>query len=288
LFIAVDASSGGKDSKNKALSRHEFLTCLVRLAVMKYVMPGLTSDVSDALNSLFVNNINPHLDPTIFASPDDFRRNHLYQPAVAATLMKHEVSLRNLFNVMARVARPSTAKKLGLLVGLQQWKDFTRRLELIDHDLTERDTTLSFVCSRMVVIDSCTERGMVKDNTLPFEGFLEALCRAAMLKAWPTADEVAVSQHADVGSLLRYMKKEQPVQHKEMCEDRAVPWGDEPLLPVATCVENLINYLLRTVEAKINKGRPDIARWPDFELSLGEAKIWSKQYKDTGGGSMML
>ena len=39
-FFAVD---GGGESKDKSLNRSEFLTCLVRLSVMKYVMPGIHS-----------------------------------------------------------------------------------------------------------------------------------------------------------------------------------------------------------------------------------------------------
>ena len=74
-----------------------------------------------------------------------------------------------------------------------------------------------------------------------------------MLKDWPTADEVAVSQHADVGSLLWYMKKEKPVQHKEMCEDRAVPWGDEPLLldPRLLVFECTMDIVLRPAQVEL-------------------------------------
>jgi hypothetical protein len=67
--------------------------------------------------------------------------------------MLHESSLRALFNVHARVARPTGARKLGLLLGLLEWKLLMRRLELLQGDLTERDATLCFVTSRMAVTD---------------------------------------------------------------------------------------------------------------------------------------
>ena len=42
----------------------------------------------------------------------------------------------------------------------------------------------------MCVCDVSTELGRARDNQLTFEGFLEALCRVAVLKALPSDEEI--------------------------------------------------------------------------------------------------
>ena len=235
LFIAVDAaSSGGR--RDKALQRPEFLQCLVRLAVLRYVLPGSILDVSHAFGELCVGDVLPSIHAAVRSPPDDFRRRHLYTEAVDRVLRKHEGTLRALFSVVGQYGgqRPAV-KALGLLISLSDWRLLTRRLELIDSDLTERDATVSaaakrepslpsspppppprrqpssvtschaafargllmpcnnlvpdplfcaralayirlwqlcFVASRMAVIDGTTDTGTLKENQLPFEGFM--------------------------------------------------------------------------------------------------------------------
>lgn len=51
----------------------------------------------------------------------------------------------------------------------------------------------------MAVIDSRTKKGSDKENNLPFEGFMEALCRLSVLKALPTDAELAETGCSDAG-----------------------------------------------------------------------------------------
>ena len=75
----------------------EFLQCLVRAAVMKYVRPGIMTDVSTAVQHLFTEVLTPRVDPKLIADPNDFRRRCAYTEEVDASLRRHEAALRKLF-----------------------------------------------------------------------------------------------------------------------------------------------------------------------------------------------
>ena len=60
----------------------------------------------------------------------------------------------------------------------------------LDPEMALADALLCFAWSRMLVIDGWTDRGHAKESCLPFEGFLEALCRVSALMALPTDAEV--------------------------------------------------------------------------------------------------
>ena len=255
----------------------------MRLAVMRYVMTGQVKEISAALNMQFVRIIEPTLDPTIFVSPDAFRRNVCYRPEVNAMFDKHAGSLRLIFNAMARVSTTPGAKKLGLLLGLAEWKTLIRRLHLIDVDLTERDSTLCFVTSRMYVIDGSTDKGRVKESNIPFEGFLECLCRAAILKGYPTDEEIRHSEFADGGSYILYLRKEMPANYKRIMEEEAAPWGSPPKLPAERCLEHLLTLIIRTIEAQASATTVG----NDLQLSAVEMKTWSNMYKEVKVGERM-
>ena len=233
-------------------------------------------------SKLFELNLSPFLDPAVFADPNAFRREHLYHPEVAGVLMQHEPSLRMIFNCMAVV--PRSAKKLGAIIGLGEWKALMRRLQLVDYDLTERDAALCFICSRMAVIDGASDKGMIKESCLPFEGFIEALSRAALLKGWPDADEVAHSTHADAGAYVRYLRAMEPANHQTMCETRAAAWGSEPLLPVVQCVENLILLMLHTIAQQVHgdDSRRN-RRGVEMTLTIKDANSWNALFKRGAG-----
>ena len=83
------------DQKN-SLSRFEFITALVMLAINKYVATGQMRDVSDAVHRLLSEDILRHM-PAGCPDPNAFRREHCYSESVCRELEKREASLRILF-----------------------------------------------------------------------------------------------------------------------------------------------------------------------------------------------
>ena len=137
-----------------------------------------------------------------------------------------------------------------------------RALEMMQDDLTDRDATLCFVWSRMCVIDPRTRLGHMKESHLPFEGFLEALCRLAILKALPTdyeisegicrGDEMAELRGCeDAGEYLARLLDDAPGEYQELMLERATPWGDEPDQPVCRCVAHLLSLIVRLIKREI-------------------------------------
>ena len=133
-FIAADAASGKleKDlqddggNRGKALSPEEFMLCVVNIAIMKYVLEGTMSDVSDSVCMLFREEILPKVDPDALLPPNHFRTTQCYHESVDATLRAHEASLAMLFKALAEPRGP--AKKL---LSFKAWSSFLRQVQLI-------------------------------------------------------------------------------------------------------------------------------------------------------------
>ena len=110
-----------------------------------------------------------------------------------------------------------------------------------------------------------------------------------MLKGWPSDEEVKESPHEDAGEFVRYIRGEEPARHKQLCLENATKWGDEPWLPLARCVENLVLYILRTIEAQVNRDDSKKAQAAsagskfssDLFLTMPEAKRWAGLYRET-------
>lgn len=284
LFIAVNAASKfnaaeGDSSKEqtKTLERVEFIMCLVNLAIMSYVMPGTLKDVSEALHVLVVEHMEPQVDKKVFADYNIFR-HAIYQRKVNEVLLRHEESLRNMFAVAAAGASDFVGSKGSTLLGLLEWKAFLKALRLIGKDVSDRDASLCFACSRMAVADPYSKRGKEKQSSLPFEGFLEAWCRLSVLKALPTNAELEMTDSADAGVFLQKLESGKLASSGCWVDTagafyahRAVRWGDtSPLQSVDQCVHHLTNLAIRTLLEDI--ATTDV----DMSVSINDARKWAK------------
>jgi len=219
------------------------LHALVQMAVMKYVMPGELDDVTVAVRTLFRGDIEPRCDANAFLDANVFRRDCCYHEATDDVLRRYEATLRGLWAEITVKRGP--AKRL---LTFEAYLKLMRRIELITTDLTERDVAFSFSWSRMVVGMPYSTAAQVKNKHLPFESFLEALCRIAVLKALPTDEEIARSGLKDAGQYLHYLKCEATEEYNAIMSSRATLWGNPPRQRVDRCVDHLLSMIVFKIE----------------------------------------
>ena len=129
----------------------------------------------------------------------------------------------------------------------------------------------------MTVIDGRTQRGKERESFLPFEGFLEALCRVAPMKAFPTDAEIGAVGQPDAGSYLAWLKETDEEAYEGLVASRATPWGDAPPQPHDRCVAHLLSLIIRTMEED-SRGTDDLV------LTEAEVNDWVKKTLKGGGG----
>ena len=99
IFIVANLEEDKQSKTNKAnddraLMRFEFLDCVVRIAIAKYLKSGITNDVSDALQMLCEENIEKNLGPEALHDSNDFRRERMYFEDVDKVYFKHLKKVR--------------------------------------------------------------------------------------------------------------------------------------------------------------------------------------------------
>ncbi len=182
---------------------------------------------------------------TVFIEPNEFRRRHCYTEACTEALAAHKESLRNLFDALsASIGERGLEKKL---LSLPEWLGFLRTCGLVGADLSDTDAVHCFLWSRMAVVDTSTFRGVTRANNLPFEGFLEALCRVAALKGWPQAWEMSTLGFEDCAQFVEYLNAMDPDRWPAMRHERRIAWGDEPVTPVAEAVRHMLSLIRAAV-----------------------------------------
>jgi len=244
------------------------------LCINKYVLTGEIADVSDALKRLLEVDIQSRANPAMFVDGNVFRRAHCYMEDPSMALMRNRASLQNLFDGLS--AGEGAIGIEGSLLSLAEWKTFMRGLGMISVDVTERETTLCFAWSRMVVADARTRDGNRKESNLPFEGFLEALVRLSALKALPTDEEIEAAQVANAAEFMHKLQLEDPVvvvsagglTYHDFLEKHAAEWGGEPRQPIARCLEHLVIIIFDTIEQATSGGGADGV------LSVKEVRQW--------------
>lgn len=214
----------------------QFLVALVKVAVARYVLAGELVDVSQAVDRLLRLHVRSHLGLLADFVPDHFRRNYCYTKEVCRVLKRGASLLRNCFAAAVRIGSVQTNEQRASRDGkyipsADAWLAALRLLDLLEDDLSERDALRCYSYSRMVVDDPRSKRGQMKMAVLPFEGFMEALCHMAALKALPTDDEIRHAGCGDAGSYMAALKLADPPEYRMLQEERRHRWGSEKKPP---------------------------------------------------------
>jgi len=260
--IGADASRMAR-SLSLSCSRVEFISALVRVAIKRFLISGKTRDCSEALEKLFTDDIIPRLGHAVPA-PDAFRRDYAYTRDVSLVLERHKASLLTVFQALAEVDTPRNH------IGLVAWRNLCRALSFHDGSgVSERDTTLCFIWSIMAVADGQAALGRVKETTLPFESFLEALCRLATLVAVPLDEEIEALGCEDAGTAFYRMKTDDKPMWESLCKERTSTWENlkPSVLPFHRRVEHVLKIVLRKIEMSEEAGGP-------IMLTVAEVRRW--------------
>ena len=111
---------------------------------------------------------------------DDYRKWRLYREDVNSVLKDHEGALRGVYlaysyATMARSSERSGIKRIQKKFFIDSWQLLLSEAGIFDHTRVDRvQAKLCFLWSRMVSID---EYSRIKESSLTFIDFLEALAR---------------------------------------------------------------------------------------------------------------
>lgn len=255
------------DDKKQKFSRVEFVTAITHIAIKKYVDTKEMKDVAEAVARLLNEDIIPKLRKA-HAPRSVFRLKHLYSQQVSSTIRPQLASLRSIFEGL--VARGQQRRQK--LLNVTEWQAFLRAAKMVGPDLSERDATLAFSWSRMGVADERTETGHLRETCLPFEGFLEALCRISALKAMPSSAELEKA-HTNAGVYLEELRTKDADAYQTLLKERARPWGAEPSQPLADCIGALVSVFVRIIGQNTDEISPaDMKVWMQREMVSEEER----------------
>ena len=205
---------------------------------------------------MLFSRIAAGIEPKLIAPPNSFRKRICYTEAVSQVLKRNELSLRCVFGGLClaceRRQRKMGVKGSGALIDLATFMASCRKLELLGPDLAERGAVLSFCWSRMAVRDISSEKGARRMSHLPFEGWLEALCHLAALKAIPTDAQIEESLDEHAGAHLSRLRSEQGKEFRNLLARGANKWGDDQLSqPFDRAVAHLLAIITHAIETDV-------------------------------------
>jgi hypothetical protein len=187
---AINAANDAND--DNALVRYEFVECMVRLALTKYVETGVTIDPSDALDFFCERCLTTRLPTPATHHRDFFRNERMYLEPVDIVLRKH---LPVLISVFQQLVNMDTKEKKGAsepVMSMDEWMAFMKQLNFFNEDFSPKAARLVFVWSKMRSSDELGKRA--EFTSMFFCDFLEALCRTAELRLWPSSERMKAAE----------------------------------------------------------------------------------------------
>ena len=170
-------------NNEKQLMRFEFLECLIRISVAKYMKdPVVIADLSVALDKLMTDHLVASLSNEAVYDSNLFRKERLYFEENDILYKKHLPTLKAIYQ---RYRLPPQAGAVRTkLMRLEGWSLFLENAGLVTTDFTLTEARLCWLWCRMLTSD---EVGMYEHNVkVTFVDFLDALGRTADFMTLPT------------------------------------------------------------------------------------------------------
>jgi len=217
LFITADyvedrASDEAAHMESNALLRFEFLEVVIRISVAKYADAPDADDAAAAhghghgvvgcLRRLLEENLVPNLPPIAAELSDDFRTSRLYTREVDEAFVPHVPLLKMLYK--RYLVRADSGRRPKLLK-LEHWTRIMDDCQMINSDFTSRESKLCYLRAKMVIVDEIQDR--VRNESLTFTEFLEALARVAEFNCYPSDKELGQMRYPN---RLEYVKSAGP------------------------------------------------------------------------------
>jgi hypothetical protein len=267
LFVAINAVETVKaadDQYNhmKGLNRQEFVSFIVRAAIMRHIQFGTLSDVPEAIEQLLAHDLLPRvraLNPGL-APPDDFRDLACYTEDTHDVISQFTPALRIIYQSYACGANEGVGDKLHdrKLLGMDEWFELLEDLGWLDAQFGERLAGLCFVFSRLRVCVEAELKGRIKMLQLSYEDWLEALVRVAASKALPTDAECENANVVDGGEFMIMLQTQGYSAFFSrvdltlcssfrlmMDEDAGPLWGGLARQPAHRALEHLLTWMVR-------------------------------------------
>jgi uncharacterized membrane protein YgcG len=198
--VGGDGGGGAEPMDNDAnpddaINRHEFVECLVRLAVARFVLSDKTKDLATAVRRLLQGNVasntgegnhNLHVHDR-----EAWRSEYLYTPYMDQLLLPHISTLRSVFR---EYLTDSARQQKQDCMTLPNFVRLLRRLQFIDDKFVtaEAEARAAFKWGKMHIVDEYAGRARLEYVT--FLEFVEALCRVASLADCPSTDDLCAMQ----------------------------------------------------------------------------------------------
>ncbi|KAL1530547.1 hypothetical protein AB1Y20_001448 [Prymnesium parvum] len=254
IFIAAslplrqDPQEGAEDillaSWPHTLTRVEYLECLVRIAIAKYVLPYRVTNIAEALTRLLEQDILPNMAAEISHNPNEYRRTYCYTEAVDAVLRKNEMNLRSIFSAYSRSnsSNPAAAQHL---MSFRQFLELLGTVRFFDLDFSVQDASLIFNWSRMRVVADEDDESHARETRLTFTDFLEAMVRISMSKSLPNNEDLEGLNTVDTHTFVLSLQAQGGWD--EFVASHPAGW-DKPLRqPIEQCLHHAISLMVSTI-----------------------------------------
>ena len=165
LFVALTA----KSEVARALSRPEWLICLIQFALMRRVHNEETDSVEHALRQLIDVDMKPAVDRRALHDANAFRELMYTQAVTQDGLVDWEPQLRQVFNEYAK-GDGAIGDELHskYLLEFAEWKNMLRDLKIIGEDITPREVAMTFVWARLRVCNVRDLESQVREASAAF------------------------------------------------------------------------------------------------------------------------